>query len=147
MMNEQVRHIMSSRPTTVSPDSPLSAVSDIIVTNREHHVAVIDRNGKLKGLITTYDLWRRNLKSEDYNKLTAKDVMNTNLCKITPIDKVGTAAELFMDRRFHALPVVNLKGELKGVITSHDIIKYTLNKEYRTPILYKDVLTDRLVRN
>lgn len=144
MMNDQIRHIMSHNPKVIGPDKFLTDVSELIESNRNHHVAVVE-DGKLLGLITTYDLWKKRLNSSDYRNLRAKDVMNTNLCKISPKDKVGTAAELLMDRRFHALPVVNLKGELKGVITSHDIIKYTLNREYKTPILYKDVLTDALV--
>lgn len=144
MMNEQVRHIMSKSPMTISPAAPLTQVYDVVMKNRVHHLAVVE-NQKLLGLITTYDLWRRNVPFEKYGALKAQDVMNTNLCKISPKDKVGTAAELFMDRRFHALPVVNLQGELKGVITSHDIIKYTLNKAYKTPILFKDVLTENYV--
>ena len=53
---------------------------------------------------------------------------------------MGTAAELFMDRRFKTIPVVNLDGTLKGVITAFDVIRYTLKKEYRQPILYREVL-------
>ncbi|MEL6803420.1 MAG: CBS domain-containing protein [Bacteroidota bacterium] len=59
---------------------------------------------------------------------------------MAPKDKVGTAAELFMDRRFKTLPVVNLRNELKGVITAFDLIRYSIKKEYPDPILYQEVL-------
>ena len=143
MMNEQIRNYMSHTVASVSPEVSLEEVSKFFKKNKHHHVAIVEEN-KLVGLITIYDLWSKNIPFSEYKNLKASDVLNTNVCKITPVDKVGTAAELFMDRRFHALPVVNLRGELKGVITSHDIIKYTLNKEYPTPILYKDVLTETL---
>ena len=45
-----------------------------------------------------------------------------------------------MDRRFKTLPVVNLRGKLKGVVTAFDVIRYSLRKEYREPILYREVL-------
>lgn len=138
-MNEQIRSIMTTAPVTVSPENTLSEVSGLFKTRRIHHLPVVSQ-GKLVGLVTTYDLWKLDQQQEKYKHIRVGEVMNTNICKISPLDKVGTAAELLMDRRFHALPVVNLRGELKGIVTSFDIMKYTLNKEYPHPILYKEVL-------
>jgi CBS domain-containing protein len=45
-----------------------------------------------------------------------------------------------MDRRFMTLPVVNLNGKLKGVVTAFDVIRYAIKKEYPKPILYGDVI-------
>ena len=58
--------------------------------------------------------------------------------KISPKDKVGTAAELFADKRFKTLPVVNLRNELMGTITAFDIIKLAYNQEYDKKILFKE---------
>ena len=60
--------------------------------------------------------------------------MNTKVIKISPKDKVGTAAELFADGRFKTLPVVNLQNELKGVLTAFDVIKLVYTYEYPTII-------------
>ncbi len=139
MMNEQIRSIMTKSVVTVSQESTLNEVSNIFKKRRIHHIPVVKDN-KLIGLVTTYDLWKLNQTEENYKHIHVSEVMNRNVCKISPIDKIGTAAELLMDRRFHALPVVNLRGELKGIVTSFDIMKYTLNKVYPTPILYKEVL-------
>ncbi len=138
-MNDQIRNIMTASPVTVSPESTLTDVATIFRERRIHHLPVVKEN-KLVGLVTTYDLWKLDKTKDAYKRIYVKEVMNTNICKISPIDKVGTAAELLMDRRFHALPVVNLRGELKGIVTSFDIMRYTLNREYPTPILYKEVL-------
>lgn len=139
MMNDEIRSIMTTSPTSVTPENTLLEVTHLFKENRIHHLAVV-KNNKLLGLITTYDLWKLDQPLKNYKHIHVSEVMNTNVCKISPIDKVGTAAELLMDKRFHALPVVNLRGELKGIVTSFDIMKYTLNREYPTPILYKDVL-------
>lgn len=146
MMNDQIRSIMSTDSVTVSPEASLAEVTQIFAHRRIHHLPVV-KDGLLVGLITTYDLWKMDKTHSEYAKVRVSEIMNTNLCKISPIDKVGTAAELLMDRRFHALPVVNLRGEFKGIITSFDIMKYTLNREYPTPILYKEVLTGMRASN
>ena len=65
--------------------------------------------------------------------------MTTKVVKITPKDKVGTAAELFADKRFKTLPVVNLDNDLKGVVTAFDVIKCAFNEEYPSPILYQEI--------
>lgn len=138
-MNDQIRSIMTVSPDTLTPESTLSDVLKLYRSKRVHHLPVVNGN-KLVGLVTLYDVWKQNKDHEQYDNIQVSEVMNTNVCKISPIDKVGTAAELLMDKRFHALPVVNLRGELKGMVTSFEIMKYTLNREYPTPILYKEEL-------
>lgn len=141
MMNEEVRRIMTTNPVTVSPSQSIAEVSNILKGNRTHHVPVVDE-GKLVGMVTTYDLWK-NMESKNANQtMPVSEVMNPNFIHIIPKDKVGTAAELFLDNRFHALPVVNLRGELKGVVTSYDVLKYTYKKEYNDSVVRPDIFQE-----
>lgn len=141
MLNEQVRKIMTKDPIVVSPDDIIKEVSNMMVSKKIQQIPVVE-DGKLLGLITSYDLWRDLKKSPNSEERKVKDVMNTNVLKIAPKDKVGTAAELFIDRRFKTLPVVNLRNELKGVVTAFDVIKHVFKKEYPNPILYREVLLE-----
>jgi len=138
-MNEQVRHIMSSHPKVASPDQSVTEVENIMIEYKLTQLPVV-KDGKLVGIISTNDLWRDSKTAGNHADKKVSDVMNTNVIKITPLDKVGTAAELFMDKRFKSLPVVNLRNELKGVITSFDILRHCLKEEYPRPILYQDVI-------
>lgn len=140
MLNEEVRRIMTKDPLVVGPKDTIKDVSEKMLRNKLQQLPVVDE-GKLVGLVTSYDLWK-NLRSSQKEELQVDEVMTTNVLKITPKDKVGTAAELFMDKRFKTLPVVNLRNELKGVVTAFDVIKHTLKQEYPRPILYADVLKD-----
>ena len=139
MLNEQVRRIMTKDPITVGPDDVVKDVSNMMVSKKIQQIPVVE-DGKLLGIVTSYDLWRDLKNSPDSEGKTVRQVMNTNVLKIAPKDKVGTAAELFIDRRFKTLPVVNLRNELKGVVTAFDVIKHVFKKEYPNPILYRDVL-------
>ena len=139
MMNEEVRRIMTTKPPTVTPEDTVEYASKLLMNHRLKNLCVVD-GLILVGMVTTHDLWKNIITGADTQHLKVKDVMNSAVIKIIPKDKVGTAAELFMDRRFSSLPVVNLRGELKGIVTAYDVLKYTLKKEYPHPILYGDVL-------
>lgn len=141
MLNEEVRRIMTKDFVTVHPEDPIDEINDMMHRNRVQQVPVVE--GKvLVGMVTTYDLWQLSRKDVDTSGLKVKDIMTTKVLVITPKDKVGTAAELFMDRRFKTLPVVNLRHELKGVITAFDVIRHTLTREYPHPILFSEVFDE-----
>jgi CBS domain-containing protein len=140
MLNEEVRRVMQKVTDVVDPDAKISEVAEKMMSNRIMQLPVVDQNNKFLGLITVYDLWKHSKVIDEDSQLRVRDVMNTNVIKITPKDKIGTAAELFMDKRFKMLPVVNLRNELKGVITTFDVIKTTLKKEYPRPILYEEII-------
>jgi CBS domain-containing protein len=142
MLNEEVRKIMRTNPIVIKPDDMIQDVSKMMIKKRLQQLPVIDDENKLVGLITVYDLWRNTSKSSEQRGLSVKDVMTTDVLVISPKDKMGTAAELFIDQRFKTLPVVNLDNELKGVITAFDVIKHCYVKEYPNPILYKEKLKD-----
>ena len=142
MLNQEVRKIMSLNPETARPDQPITEVSEFMLANNIQQMPVTSE-GQLVGMITTYDMWKAIRTQENEGTLNVEQVMNDKVIKITPKDKVGTAAELFLDNRFKTLPVVNLRNELKGVITSFDLMRLAIKEEYPRPILYKDAFVQQ----
>lgn len=139
MLNDEIRRIMTTNPVVASPDQTLDELTDLMMYHKVQQLPVV-KDRLLVGMVTTYDLWRNTRKDTSDQGKTVGDIMNTTVIKLTPIDKLGTAAELFMDRRFKTLPVVNLKNELKGVVTAFDVIKQVMKKEYPTAILYDEII-------
>lgn len=135
MMNEAVHSIMSTNLITVSPSHNLSQVRKIFMTYKIHHLPVV-QGKKLVGILTTYDLWKNEIAPADYQSTLVSEVMTKRVAKIRPDDKVGTAAEIFLDNRFHALPVVSESDELVGLVSSFDVLLYQFKKEYPQPILF-----------
>ena len=86
------------------------------------------------GLITTADLLWLNMGFEQYHTVKVRDVMTKKLATLEPTDKIGSAAELFLLNRFHAVPIV-VNGDLIGIVTSFDILKYEFKKEYPTQLI------------
>ena len=128
MLNEEVRRIMTKDPHVAHPNQSVTEVEKLMIEQGINQLPVVE-DGQLAGIITTYDLWRDSKNATDHDSKKVSDIMTTNVIKITPLDKVGTAAELFMDKRFKTLPVVNLRNELKGIITSFDVMRHILKEE------------------
>jgi len=141
MMNQEVRRIMTTDPVVVGPEENINHVAQMMVAKKIQQIPVVNE-GKLLGLITSYDLWKEGNTNRDSEHIKVSEVMNKNVLVITPKDKVGTAAQLFMDKRFKTLPVVNLRNELKGVVTAFDVIRHSLTKEFPRPILYPEVFEE-----
>jgi acetoin utilization protein AcuB len=139
MMNEAISTIMTKNPISLVPHDTLDMVKSIFAKYRIHHLPVVDGR-KLVGILTTYDMWKLNTTFDQYSTIKVEDVMNKKIAVVEAEDKIGTAAELFLDNRFHALPVVE-NGNLVGIVTSFDVLKYEFLKEYPNPILYKEVFT------
>ena len=137
MMNQKVSEIMNPSPEVTSPKKNLKELSHELLATGLQQLPVVE-NGKIVGILTTYDLWKQYENRTTVEGLTVGDVMNTKIVKIGPDDKIGTAAELFADGRFKTIPVVSESGEFKGTITAFDIIKNIFNSEYKEAILYKD---------
>jgi CBS domain-containing protein len=128
---------MTKDPIVAHLHQTIDEVSELMMESRLQQLPVVE-DGKLKGMVTAYDLWKAT-RAGHGTDMQVKDVMTTKVVRITPKDKVGTAAELFADKRFKTLPVVNLENELKGVVTAFDVIKCAFNEEYPRPILYQEV--------
>lgn len=141
MMNEHVDSIMIKKIITLGPKDNLDSAREIFMNKRIHHLPIVD-DGKLVGLVTTYDLWKANFIDSVSGDTLIETVMSKKILKIGPEDKVGTAAELFLDNRFHALPVVKEDNTLVGLITTFDILRYEFKKEYPNPILFKKELDE-----
>jgi CBS domain-containing protein len=129
MMNEPISSIMTTDVITVSPDASLAEVRKILFSNRIHHLPVIDKK-KLVGIITSYDIVKL---EDDFSEISGKSIepyMTNKVAKLLPKDKIGTAAEVFLENRFHGIPIVNEDQQLVGIITTHDILMHLFDKEY-----------------
>lgn len=131
MMNEPISSIMTAQVITVSPNDTLTKVEDILFRKGFHHIPVVSGpNKKLEGIITSFDMLKLNAQPVDYPKILVKEVMTTNVVTLEPHELIGAAAMIFMRHLFHGLPITNEHGELQGILTTHDVLKYQYDKAY-----------------
>ncbi len=117
--------LMTSRYLYIAPDAPVKDAlenfrryNDSVDTN--YYTYVLDVEDHLLGAISLRDLL--------INRPEAKvsDIMNKHLVKLKVKDTTKKAAQLFRKYNFLALPVVDKKGILAGVITLKDALEAAL---------------------
>jgi len=129
MMNDRITSIMSKNVISVGPEDTLAIVREILFEKHFHHLPVIDGT-KLVGIITSWDLLKTDKKLEEYGGMKVKELMTTTVATLRPKELIGAAAMVFLKNLFHGIPIVDDDGNLKGVITTHDVLKYQFSKEY-----------------
>ncbi|MFL5561112.1 MAG: IMP dehydrogenase [Gemmatimonadaceae bacterium] len=110
---------MIRNPITLHPDATLREASALMQRFRISGVPVVDRDGKLVGIITNRDLqFERSLDRP------LRDAMTRERLVTAPIGTTLDEAERILGRnRIEKLPVVDADGKLTGLITVKDIHK------------------------
>ena len=122
----RVKDFMTQNPLTVSPLDNIQNTFHVLIKNGIHQVPVVS-NGDLVGIVTDRDL--RMALAEDIMdaKVNIGTVMSKNPVSVTDDLKIVEAAKIIRKRRFNALPVINKKGELVGIVTVRDILDGLIN--------------------
>ena len=86
-------------------------------------VAVVDRRGRLKGLVTDCDIRRVLEQGRNFQDLSIQQIMNSRPTTIRPEALASRAVEIMELRKrpFNVLPVVNGRGRSVGLIQIHDL--------------------------
>ncbi len=129
MMNEAISTIMSTQLITLTPEDTLGKAREILLSKRVHHLPVVEGK-KLVGMVTSWDMFKLGLSAAEYQNTKVHEVMTRKLATLEPDQHIGAAAEVLMEHLFHAVPIVNEAGDLVGIVTSYDILRYSYQKEY-----------------
>ncbi len=130
MMHERLHSIMTREVVTLRVDQTVAEAYTMVRNRRFHHLPVVDNDGKLVGIITSFDLLKMGVCPDEYSQYMISDVMTTHVAYLSPEDQIGAAAEVFMEHLFHGLPICDDEMRLVGIVTTHDILKYEYFKEY-----------------
>lgn len=132
-----VSKIMTTDLIKVSPEVNLEKIKHLFENNNIHHIPVVVEKNQIVGIISKEDILRiayilslttsgRAYSESRYRSLKAADIMTKEPLMLDPEDTIGLAADIFYTNHFRALPIV-YNGELIGIITTHDLIKYSYN--------------------
>jgi CBS domain-containing protein len=129
MMNEPLSSIMTKNLITVTPDNTIRDAFDLFKAKRMHHLPVVEGT-KLVGILTTHDIFKQETNPEDYAKMKVADLMTTKMATMAPNDKIGSLVLVLVENLFHAVPVVDAERNIIGIVTTLDVMKYSLAREY-----------------
>lgn len=127
----KVRDLMTTTPTTVSPDMPVLEARELMAKHRFRHLLVVE-DGSLQGVITDRDI-RLNLPSQATSlsvwelnyllaRLTVGTVMTKAVVMVEPARGAVEAARLMLDHKIGCLAVTE-GDRVVGIVTESDFLR------------------------
>jgi CBS domain-containing protein len=149
-----VSDVMRQDTLTVSLWTSVEEVINLVNINDLEAVAVVTETGKLKGMIFEHDLLklftRHKISIWNYlrekihrkksgpkirsffkkiNKMTAKEIMKTDLITIHEQAGIDEAISLITDNKIKRLPVVDDDGNFRGLINRESLLRVVIHHE------------------
>ncbi len=142
-----VKELMTKEVISVSSDTPLLDVAKIIAEHNFDGVPVVDKDGRLIGLVTEYDLINKTsavhlptlqvvLKNiplfkqdqahfqEEILSLKVGDIMNKEPLTLTETATFEEVIKIFKEHhRVNPIPVVDKDHKVVGVISRFDVLR------------------------
>ncbi len=119
---------MSSPVITLAPGMNVLDAAKIFIENNISGAPVVDRRGKLAGILTEKDCFKTTLSSGYHDEPGGKvsDYMSTSVETVAPDMNLLDLAESFLHSKYHRYPVV-LNNDLVGFISRRDVLKALFN--------------------
>ena len=125
-----VSKYMTRKLIVVEPDKPVKDAFLTMRARRVRHLPCVDGD-KLIGIISDRDLrrprWAESI--DDWtayyqidDSVTVKDVMTSNPEVVRTYDGILKAVRIFREQRYGALPVLDKKGDLVGILSAQDLL-------------------------
>lgn len=125
-LNKKIKNVMTRGVVTAEMGTTVRDVIKILSGENIHGIAVIAPDDEIVGVITDTDII--NAVGEDLDKLTADDIMSSNIKKIGPENTLRDAAEIMKKEKIHRV-LITSKGCAGGpdvpigILSSTDIMR------------------------
>lgn len=150
-----VKELMVSPVITVKSNNTLEHVAKIMIKNRIGCLPVVDKEGKMLGIITEAEFtaekstfpfsrvnapklfgkWMLKENIEDMYKsaktMKAEEIMNTSYVYVDKDDSVFDLLNTMIDNNVFRMPVLK-DGKPVGIITRHDLLKLIIDGDHHT---------------
>ncbi|MDE3743801.1 HPP family protein [Maribacter polysaccharolyticus] len=132
-----ISEIMTKKVITLNTSDNLEKAEHLFRKHHIRHIPVVS-GSKIIGMLSYTDLLRISFADavyddEDtvdsmvYNMFSIEQVMAKSLISVSSDTHVKDVAEILSKKEFHAIPVVD-DGELKGIVTTTDLINFLLRQ-------------------
>ncbi len=145
-----IKRVMKRNVITVSPDSSMSELKELLRVNRISGVPVVE-GGQLVGVVSIEDM----VKALEGGATDARvrDRMTRQPFTVREDESVVEAVKKFAQHKVGRLLVVDEKGQLSGILTAGDITRGLLKaisldyhtdeiRRYRARHIFEDILSD-----
>jgi len=131
--NERIEKVLTRDVVTAHVGQKLSDVRKLLATSGFHHMPVVSGQ-KLIGLISASDILgisveglgsdERSMDAYLDHQFSIEGLMKTDLRTLPIKSSIADAAVMLSDGSIHAVPVVDDEGDLVGLVTSTDLVRF-----------------------
>lgn len=129
----RVRDLMTEKVLSVHPGESVDKIYDAMTERSIRHIAVIDDEGDLVGVVSHRDLLRHSLIERSdlplfvqkalLKRTRVEEVMTSEVETAEPDQPIKEAAQVMFENKFGCLPVVE-GWRVVGILTESDFVKY-----------------------
>ena len=123
--------LMTTNVKCVEPNQKIIDLKHIYEQQKFHHHIPVIENNKLIGMVSLIDFMRAihtaslDDNEQVYHTIEVKDIMSSNPVTIVENTSIKEATALLAKGEFHSL-VVTENNEVKGIVTTADLLNYFL---------------------
>ncbi len=107
------------KAVTCSEMEAVQAIAERIVTRSVNHIVMVDGNGKLTGIVTSWDITR----ALAQGKTALADIVTRRVITAKPDEPLETASKRMAQHNISALPVIDNEKKVLGIVTAEDVSK------------------------
>jgi CBS domain-containing protein len=129
-----VAHILQKKHGRLISVEPTTTVLEAIHIMADNNIGsiIVMTKGTYLGIVTERDYTRKViLLNKHSNETLVTEIMTTDLPRVTPRDTHETCMKLMSQSNVRYLPVFE-NGTLVGIISIHDVINATVDKQKET---------------
>lgn len=133
----KISDIMTRQLVTADMDDDLEHLRELFTRYRFRHLPIMGDDGRLAGIVSDRDVLAAvspfagtiNERTADANSLRrrAHQIMSRNPHTVSPDETAENATLMLLHRRISALPVVDDREHLVGIVTMRDLMRWLLN--------------------
>ncbi|HKJ23503.1 MAG TPA: CBS domain-containing protein [Myxococcota bacterium] len=125
---DRVSELMTPKPITVTPDTPVGEVFELMDERRIRHVPVVDADGELQGIVSQRDLVGLagaglHPTRAALGDATVAELMNEAVDTVSSDCCAAEAARHMLRTKRGSLPVVDRKMRVIGIVTEADFVR------------------------
>lgn len=122
-----ISEIMHSDIIKIRPEDDLKKALDIMNNNKVNGAPVVDKDGKLVGMIVKADIYRFLMEQGHYETCPVDWVMTKKVITAYKDEEIVKIAERLRENDIIAIPVID-NDVLEGMVSIEDIMDYAIKK-------------------
>jgi CBS domain-containing protein len=117
----RVQDIMDRNVVSIIESEAIQVAATKLLKGETNHLVVVDREGCLAGVVTTYDVSKAIVHPKKAQ--VVRDIMTRKVITATPDEAVDIAAQKLERYNISALPVIDAANRVQGMLTAIDLGK------------------------